>query len=68
MVNNNRDGKAKKNIYIKGSKTISLRVYIDLAKPESGARIFSPHVLGARHAQARTRTRVVRLGAQRSDH
>ena len=59
MVNNNRDGKAKKK-YKKGSKTISLRVYIELAKPESGARIFSPHVLGPqRHAQARTRTRVV---------
>ena len=43
--------------------------YIYLAKPKSGARIFFPHVSRAqRLALARTRTRVVRLGAQCTDH
>ena len=48
---------------------ISLQ-YIDLANPKSGARIFFfPHVSRAqRLAPARTRTRVVRLGAQCIDH
>ena len=42
---------------------------MDLAKPKSGARIFFPHVSRAqRLAPARTRTRVVRLGAQCTDH
>ena len=42
---------------------------MDLAKPKSGALIFFPHVSRAqRLAPARTRTRVVRLGAQCTDH
>ena len=43
---------------------------MDLVKPKSGARIFFfPHVSRAqRLAPARTRTRVVRLGAQCTDH
>ena len=46
-----------------------VKEYIDLAKPKSGARIFFPHVSRAQHiALARTRTRVVRLGAQCTDH
>ena len=45
-------------------------IYIDLAKPKNGARIFFfPHVSRAqRLALARTRTRIVRLGAQCTDH
>ena len=44
--------------------------YINLAKPKSGARILVfPHVSRAqRLAPARSRTRVVRLGAQCTDH
>ena len=43
---------------------------MDLAKPKSGARIFFfPHVSRAQClAPARTRTQVVRLGAQCTDH
>ena len=37
---------------------------MDLAKPKSGARIFFP----SRLKGTRTRTRVVRLGAQCTDH
>ena len=44
--------------------------YRDLAKPKSEARIFFfPHVSRAQRLDpARTRTRVVRLGAQCTDH
>ena len=43
--------------------------YIDLAKPKSGARIFFPARLkGTTPCPARTRTPVVRLGAQCTDH
>ena len=47
-----------------------LKVVIGLAKPKSRAHtFFFPHVLSAqRLAPARTRTRVVRLGAQCTDH
>ena len=41
-----------------------MQSYIDLAKPESGACIFFPTQL----VPARTRTRIVRLGAQCTDH
>ena len=45
------------------------RQCIDLAKPKSGACIFSPHVSRAQClALARTRTQVVRLRAQCTDH
>ena len=44
-------------------------IYRDLAKPKSGARIFFPHVSRAQClAPARTRTQVVRLGAQCTNH
>ena len=44
--------------------------YIDLAKPKSRAHIFFfPHISRAqRLASARTRTRVIQLGAQCTDH
>ena len=58
-------GRAQKNAF----SVFILVQYIDLAKPKRGARIFFPRVSRAqRLAQARTRTRVVRLGAQCTDH
>ena len=48
---------------------MSRELYLDLAKPKSGAGTFFPHVSRAqRLAPARTRTWVVRLGAQCTDH
>ena len=43
---------------------LSKKKYIDLAKPKGGARIFFPTQL----VPAKTRTRVVRLGAQCTYH
>ena len=43
-------------------------IYIDLAKPKSGACIFFFCCMSQHLALARTRTQVIRLGAQCTDH